>query len=119
MSRRLSLYFLLLSLPFNGVWMKCIDAAPKAPDPAASSANSEIVADCERICALAHHSGGAICLALAGNPGASIIVVAFGAPVLPATIGLSAPAPTDQRVSDFQKLPLDPALSRTVPPPEI
>ena len=122
MLRNLVLWFLLLPLPLNGLWMACDDRPreEQAATPDSPALTQEQI-DCIRICAMKHHAadeyGGPICIILPGNAKTSITIVNFGTAVAPAKIELTPMAVVEEYATEWPPRYSAPNLSGTTPPP--
>jgi len=123
MLRNLVLWFLLLPLPLNGLWMACDDrpGEEQAATPDSPALTQEQI-DCIRICAMKHHAadeyGGPICIILPGNAKTSITIVYFGTAVAPARIEITPVAAVQDYVVDLPVMYSAPTVSAATPPPE-
>jgi hypothetical protein len=121
--RNLVLWFLLIPLPLNGLWMACDDRpAEEQAATGDSPALTQEQIDCIRICAMKHQaadeSGGPICIILPGNSRTSITIINFGTAIVPAKIELSPIAVVEQHATTLPEKYSAPSLPGATPPPE-
>jgi hypothetical protein len=106
--RNLVLVALLVTMPFSGMRVICVDA----PTPA------ETASDCERLCARHHVSGaGSSSNCTLSTDNASLIVFASPAAVGPEE-PLSAPLVSAAATIDISQYLPEPELAHRVPPPK-
>ena len=120
MLRNLVLWFLLLPLLLNGLWMACDDrpGEEQAATPDSPALTQEQI-DCIRICAMKHQAlDGPICIILPGNARTSITIINFGTAVAPAKIELSPIAVVQDYVTERPVTYSAPSVSAATPPPE-
>jgi hypothetical protein len=111
--RTILLWTLLVLLPFNGLWLVCVDRTPVAPVAAVAQDS----AACRQACAVHRATaGGPICLLTAD--GTSWTIVLFGVAVLPPQAELRLAIVS----TGFRPEPLapyaEPGLAHFSPPPE-
>ena len=121
MLRKVVLWFLLLPLPLNGLWMACNDASSEGQAAKADSpALTQEQIDCIRICAMKHQAiDGPICIILPGDAKASITIINFGVAVLPAKIELGPMAAVEQYATELPNMYSAPNVFRDSPPPRV
>jgi len=120
MLRNLVLWFLLIPLPLNGLWMACDDrpGEEQAATPDSPALTQEQI-DCIRICAMKHQMlDGPICIILPGNDRTSITIINFGTAVAPARTEISPIADVQDYTAELPVMYSAPAVSAATPPPE-
>jgi hypothetical protein len=120
MLRNLVLWFLLLPLPLNGLWMACDDSPgeEQAASPDSPALTQEQI-DCIRICAIKHQApDGPICIILPGNARTSITIINFGTAEAPVKIEISLIADVQDYVAELPVMYSEPGVSAATPPPE-
>jgi hypothetical protein len=112
---RLSLFFLVLSLALNGLWVICRDL-PAEPEQQASvqsqASADEQQAECEKLCA--RHAS--LCLSSPGDK-TSITIVAFGVAIFPPEIHVALPSASRQSATVVRDTHSDPSIAHLSPPP--
>jgi hypothetical protein len=119
MLRKLVLWFLLLPLPLNGLWVACDDAvnADQATTPDSAELTQQQL-DCARICAMKHQGiDGPICIILPGNAKTSITIFNFGVAVIPAKVEISPVGVLESYVTELPAMYTAPNVLSATPPP--
>ena len=118
MLRTVVLWFLLLPLPLNGLWMACNDVSSEGQAATGESpALTQEQMDCIRICAMKHQSiDGPICIILPGNAKSSITIINFGVALLSEKVELAPIAAIEEYVTELPIMYSGPSVYHATPP---
>ena len=121
MLRKVVLWFLILPLPLNGLWMACNDVSSEGQgttDEAPALTQEQL--DCIRICAMKHQAiDGPICIILPGDSNASITIINFGVAVLQAKVELAPITTIEEYATELPVMYSGPNVFRDIPPPRV